>query len=209
MKKLFKSRIFIFILGLLIPIVIVAMIVYFFGEEEEVFEMNVDDFTIEGNAIINEKEGLTVTIPDEWTAKKAVQAFFSEWGVHIFSPDISVRKYVPSDLYVLDDGCVILVNIEQAGTLFKLVTSALEGLDENVEISSIRDEREVSIMMLDNKLALKEVIYDKPDFGKRVDVRVPIEDDKLICLIFISSETKKDACYEIFDDFSKKILINN
>lgn len=210
MKNLFLNRKFIFILGFLIPVVIVVAIVFFFGEEEEgAYQMNVDDFTIEENTIINEKEGLKATIPDGWTAKKAVQFFYSEWGVHIFSPDISVRKYVPSDLYALDDGCVILVNIEKSNLFFEVTTDILKGVDENTKFSSLKDEDETGIMLLNNNLALKEIIYDRPDAGKRTEVRIPLENDKLICLIFMSSETKREACNEVFEDFSKNFLIDN
>jgi len=204
LKTLSKRR-SVFFIVLILAILVIISGIFLFKEEEEYqspqFEKHVDDFIIEGNVIKNEKEGLTITIPDGWTAEKEEQVFEHMWGVNLFSSDIKIGDHDLSDSHLLNNGCIILINIQESNIYFESIIDYLKSADEKAEISLLSDENKKGIIKIGNKLAWKEIIIN----GERIDVRIPLKNDKLVYFIFILFE---ESCYEDFSEFLKNVEIN-
>jgi len=204
LKTLSKRR-SVFFIVLILAILVIISGIFLFKEEEEYqspqFEKHVDDFIIEGNVIKNEKEGLTITIPDGWTAEKEEQVFEDVWGVSIFSPDIDIEENRDPDLYFLNKGCVISVNIKQDKDTYDFIKASI---NDYSEIFSINDEK-VGVVKINNQLAFKE----GGALGETIiRIAFPVN-DKVIYFSLISAKNDKDFCSEKISEFFRGIEVRD
>ena len=162
-----------------------------------------EDFVIENNVIENKTEGVRADMDmlEGWRIEKPPKVFSSVWGVHILSPEVEIKKQALPDSYFITKGCVILLNIEESGTFFNAIEDILSSVDNNTQFVSLDDEKSQEIMVVDNRLAFKEITYNRPDAGKRVEVRILLKNDKLVYLAFISSAPDKEYCFGKFNEF--------
>ena len=173
---------------------------------------------IEEEIIIeNKKEGLRIKVPDGWRAEKAENSSFSIWGIHIFSPDSEIKNYSPPDLYLLEKGCVIDVYIERSDLQYEVVKSYIEST-KNLspeELPTIEKDG-FEMIEINSHQAWKELLYDDvirteerqiEKVGKRIEVRIPLKDEKNIYFVFCSSSENKEKCTREFDKFLETVSI--
>ena len=189
-----KILIFIFVIAVLA----IALGIFLFERKEEKtaedgppqFEKHVDDFVIEGDTIRNEKEGLTVKIPEGWTAEKEEQVFENVWGISIFSPNSDIQEYKAPDLYFLNKGCVISINIK-------------ESEDSYESIKSIIEDGEATIVKINDKPALK----DGGELGGTIIRLAMPKNNKIVYFSLNSTESDKDFCEEEINKFLGEVEI--
>ena len=203
-----KKDIFIVILALMIILIISGFFLFWHKEENNNLNGNKNkegpnDFSINGNIVENKREGLKVIIPEGWQVKHSSQAFSNVWGVEIVSPDTEIKKYNPPDLYLINKGCVALVSIEKSNISFDVVNNYLANINEDTRISLFEDKEDMGVIKIYGRLAWKETIRDELDAGRKVEIRIPLESNKLIYFAFISSGTDREFCFEKFSEILK------
>jgi len=171
---------------------------------------SVKDFSIEetetGVIVENKRENFRAQAPVGWRSERAETSFYSTWGVHFFSPDSEIKAYDSPDLYLLEKGCVIDVFIERSDLYHETVKAYIESA-EDLEEPSALEEDGIEIIEIDGHQAVKNLLYDIPEQGKRIEVRIPREDDKNIYFLFCSSQRDAEKCSQVFDEFLKTVSL--
>lgn len=164
------------------------------------------DFSIinnqEGKFIENKKEGLKAKILENWEAKKAETGDFSFWGMNLFSPDLKL-----SEKHLLENGCIIGVNIEKSQFYFDLTNSYLQDLSAQAE-DIIWKEVGYEGLEISGHKAIKELVFDNPQVGLMIEVRILLEKDKNVYLVLRSASQDKEKCLNDFNRFLEEISIS-
>lgn len=209
---------------IVIPLVLILMIGGFFywwnhpksqirqwWIEEIEMGGNVRDFSIketsEGTIVENGKEGLRTRVPEGWKAQKAETVFFSTWGVHLFSPDLKIKAYAPPDLYLLEKGCVIDIFIEKSNLFYNVTSRRIEEVNNVDKEPPTLESDGFEIIKIGGYQAVKTLLYDASEKGKRIEIRIPLKDEKNIYFVFCSFSEDRARCTQIFDEFLNTALI--
>jgi hypothetical protein len=211
MKISNKKRDILIIIAALTTILLIIIGFFYFQPKEKNSptenKEGPEDFSITGNIIENKKEGLNVVIPDGWKAEVPEQISEEVWGANIFSPDADIVRYAPPDSYLINKGCMISVNIEKSPTFFDAISNYLANITKDTKISSFNDET-TGVMMVGGSLAWKEISFKRENVGERLELRIPLENSKLLYFVFISSDLEKTYCLDEFNKFLEKTSIN-
>jgi hypothetical protein len=225
-KKLFKNKFFLFF-SIVFLITFIGGLFWWqadnffrFVENKKVEKMVAPskDYlvveNIDGKFIINEKDGLTIKILTDWDVKKNENRGIleSDREVILFSKDFNYRP---------PGGCLITIQINRVQQMpienYKFgsfVMYPFEGADEVREIIDLyksftyKEKENIKedgseIILVDQKDALKEVIFSSENVGRYVTVKIPTE-NKLY--IFKSTELS-EACGEKFNEFLETVSI--
>lgn len=164
--------------------------------EEIEMKGSIKDFFIkevpEGKFVENKKEGLRVKAPEGWSFEKGETSSFAVWGINLFSPNKS---------------CMVGVYIENSNLHFDLANLYIQN-SKNIENNLSFEETGYEVIKIDQKQALKELIYDDPKIGIEIGVRIPTKNNKNIYFVLRSSSEDKDKCVEEFNNFLSTVVIN-
>jgi len=172
------------------------------------------DFLIEKSGtetiVINKREKFQAKVPDTWTAAKAEQFSYRDWGVNLFSPDVKIKAYsVPYD-FVLNDGCVIGIFMEKGNLKYDVATDQIsEGLlMEKQELPCMEDDG-IEMIKIGNHWAIETLFHDSEEYGFHSRIVVPIDDERYIYIVFYAVLDDKKICFDIFEQFLGNISENN
>lgn len=177
------------------------------------------DYTIvenyDGRFVVNKKDELKVKIPSDWEIEV-------NDNMEILESDREVVLYSKNFSYRPPDGCLITIQInriQQAqletykeGRSF--VVYPFEGAEEIIEmINSYKDatqeekeklqESGIEVISVDQKSALREVVFLKEDVGKYITVKIPTANK----LYIFGSTQLSETCHEEFNKFLETISI--
>lgn len=155
--------------------------------------------------IVNEKDGLKIKVPAEWELETGVDmaGMTSERNISLYSQDFTYRP---------PNGCLIEIEISrlQKRRVEKyngdLVMYPIEGAEEIKEMIKLYKEakpKEIEVISIGQKEALKETNILKEGIGKYITVKIPT-DNKVY--IFKSIQFREE-CDKEFNKFLETISI--
>jgi len=170
----------------------------------------------DGRFIVNEKDGLKVKIPTEWEVNvdDNMEILESDREVILHSKDFSYRP---------GKGCLIIIQINRlqqarieeykGGSSF--IIYPFEGAEEIREAINFykeaiserekeaMQEKGIEITLVDQKDALREIVFSREDVGQYVTVKVPVENK----LYVFRSTQLSEVCSKEFDEFLETVSI--
>lgn len=151
--------------------------------------------TAEGIIVRNEKAGLSFRAPENWTAEKA-EVGIDQWIVNVNSPDL-----MADEKGFLIQGCGISAWIEYDETTANIIRGRIQDPEKFSQELSAGQYFSIKI---DNSPASK-MILERPEWGKGIYIKIPIEDRIYVFETRILPEEQK--CLEYFNNFLENISL--
>ncbi|MFA4998919.1 MAG: hypothetical protein WC514_02780 [Candidatus Paceibacterota bacterium] len=170
----------------------------------------------DGEFIINEKDRLKIKIPAGWEVgvNEDMEILESSREVILYSKNFSYRP---------PEGCSITIQvnrlqrtpIEKYKEGRSFIMYLFEGAEEIKEMigsykESTLEEKEsmqkkgIEIILIDQRDALKEVVFSNEDVGRYITVKIPTDNR----LYVFGSMQLSETCNKEFDEFLRTISIN-
>jgi len=155
--------------------------------------------TEEGTIVKNKRAGLTVKVPEEWTAEKI--ELFKEGSVVIQTSDIEGEEAKGVVVPPLTRGCGIEITITYKALNFEEIKK--EAKEIHWMLVPISEEFEEVI--INNKKALKNTWESKAN-GPMIAIYIPAG-NKVYTFTLAWVPNDKDRCIQEFDEFLETISI--